>query len=60
MARINVITEDPDDNKILECAIEAKATFIVSGDRHLLDLVEFRGIKILTPTAFIKKVKDAE
>ncbi len=60
MVKINVITEDPDDNKILECAIEANAAFIVSGDRHLLDLVEFRGVKILTPAAFIKVVKDAE
>jgi len=60
MVKINVITEDPDDNKILECAVEAKSAFIVSGDRHLLDLVEFRGIKILTPNAYIKMVKDAE
>lgn len=60
MVKINVITEDPDDNEILECAVEAKSTFIVSGDRHLLDLVEYRGIKILTPTAFIKTVKEAE
>lgn len=60
MVKINVITEDPDDNKILECAVAAKSAFIVSGDRHLLDLVEFRGIKILTPTAYIKMIKDAE
>ena len=60
MVKINVITEDPDDNKILECAIEANAAVIVSGDRHLLDLVGFRGVKILTPAAFIKVVKDAE
>jgi putative PIN family toxin of toxin-antitoxin system len=60
MVKINVITEDPDDNKILECAVAAKSTFIVSGDRHLLDLVEFRGIKILTPTAYLKMVKDSE
>ena len=60
MVKINVITEDPDDNKILECAVAAKPTFIVSGDRHLLDLVEFRGIKILTPTAYLKMVKNSE
>jgi len=58
--RISVIAEDPDDNKVLECAVEAKSAFIVSGDKHLLDLVEFRGIKILTPTAYIKMVKDME
>jgi putative PIN family toxin of toxin-antitoxin system len=60
MVKINVITEDPDDNRILECSVETKADFIVSGDRHLLDLVEFRGIKVLTPTAYIKMIKDAE
>jgi len=60
MVKINVITEDHDDNKILECAVEAKSAFIVSGDRHLLDLIEFRGIKILTPSAYLKMVKDLE
>ncbi len=31
---INVIKEDPDDNRVLECAISAQATVIVSGDSH--------------------------
>ena len=60
MVQINVITTDPDDNRILECAIESNATLIVSGDRHLLDLIEFRGIKIVTPIAYLKMVKDTE
>ena len=45
---IDVILLDPSDNKLLECALEADAGYIVSGDHHLLDLVEFRGIKIVT------------
>jgi putative PIN family toxin of toxin-antitoxin system len=60
MVKINAITEDPDDDRILECAVEAKSAFIISGDRHLLDIAEFRGIKILTPTAYLKMVKDTE
>jgi len=34
--KLNVIKENHEDNKILECALAAKADFIVSGDRHLL------------------------
>ena len=41
------IVEDKDDNKFIETALEAKADYIVSGDHHLLELKEFRGIKIV-------------
>jgi len=44
---VDVVRHDPDDNKILECAIEAEADYIISGDRHLLDLKEFEHIKII-------------
>jgi uncharacterized protein len=47
--RLEVIKEDPDDNQILEGAIEAKTDFIVSYDHHLLDLKEFRNVKIVKP-----------
>ncbi len=48
------VKEDPDDNKILECAVAAAADFIISGDGHLLNLKEFRGIKIISPAEFTK------
>lgn len=51
--KINVIKEDLNDNKILECAIKAKAQYIVSGDKHLLNLGKFKGVKIVTARAFI-------
>ncbi|MFA4907645.1 MAG: putative toxin-antitoxin system toxin component, PIN family [archaeon] len=54
--RINVISEDPSDNRILEAALEANAGYIVSGDRHLLKLKEFRGIKIVAAAEFIKLI----
>lgn len=43
-----VIKADPDDDKVLACAITAKAEIIVSGDSHLLDLKKYQGIKIIT------------
>jgi putative PIN family toxin of toxin-antitoxin system len=46
---------DPDDNRVLECAIEAKATFVVTGDYDLLDLNPYRGIAILTPRDFLDR-----
>jgi len=50
---INLIREDPADNKYLSAALEAKADFIVSGDHHLKDLKVFEGIRILDPSAFL-------
>jgi len=41
---------DPDDNKILECAIEAKGELVVAFDKDLLALKEYKGIKIVHPS----------
>lgn len=43
-----VIKDDPKDNKFLECAVAGKANFLISGDKHLLSLKEFQGVKIIT------------
>ncbi len=51
---ITLITDDPSDNKILECAVAGEADYIVSGDRHLLSIGEFRGIQILSPAMFLE------
>ena len=45
---------DPDDNRILECALEGRADAIVTGDRHLLDMKKFRGIPILAVNEFLR------
>jgi len=45
---------DPDDNRILECSLEANARIIVTGDSHLLELHPYRGINILTPRVFLE------
>jgi len=53
--RVNVIKEDPPDNKLLECSVEAKADYLISGDNeHLLPLENFQGIKIISPGEFLK------
>lgn len=55
--KINKIKEDPSDNLILEAAVEAKADFIVSGDKkHILPLKEFEGIKIISAASFLKQI----
>ena len=52
--KVDVIKEDPTDDRILECALACNANFIVSRDNHLLNLKEFRGIKIASPEEFLK------
>jgi putative PIN family toxin of toxin-antitoxin system len=47
--KLDVVKSDPDDNKILECAIVCGASYIVSGDKHLLNLKEYKNIEIISP-----------
>ena len=50
---LEVIKDDPDDDRVLECAVAAEAEYIVSGDNHLLDLGEYRGIEVIPPAGFL-------
>jgi putative PIN family toxin of toxin-antitoxin system len=50
-SHISIIADDP-DNRILECAVEGKADFIISGDHHLTKLGNYQGIKIVDPATF--------
>ena len=52
--KIDVVKDDPDDNKVIECAIESSSDYIITYDRHLLKLKEYKGIKIITPEEFNK------
>jgi putative PIN family toxin of toxin-antitoxin system len=49
---LEVIKNDPADNRVLEAALAAKADYIVSGDKDLLGLGSFENIPIITPTRF--------
>ena len=50
------VCRDPDDNHILELAVNGRANCIITGDRDLLILHPFRTISILTPTQFIDSI----
>lgn len=57
---LNVVTEDPDDNKVLECAVVGGATHIVTGDRrHLLPLGRYRHIPIISAAGFLSLVSES-
>jgi len=51
------LAPDPEDNKFIECALTANAKFIITGDKGLLSVKQFRGIKIITPEDFLKTRK---
>ena len=48
--------DDPDDNMLFECAVEARADYIISGDKAVLAVKEYEGTKVITPQDFIQKV----
>ena len=50
---VDIIKDDPSDNKYLACASEGEADYIVSGDHHLLDIKIYEGIEILKVKAFL-------
>ena len=51
---LTVVSDDPSDDRYLECAVEGNAEYLVSGDDLLLELGEYQGITILTPRAFLE------
>lgn len=50
--RYEVIKADPSDDKIIECAGESKADYIVTGDKHLLQLKRWKRVRIIKPSDF--------
>lgn len=52
--KVFMVKEDPEDNKFLECALEGEADYLITSDRHLLELEEFAQTKICKPTQFLK------
>lgn len=55
--KIEAIISDTTDNKILECAVDGKANYMVSGDKHLLDLKKYRKIPILNARDVLKVLR---
>ena len=50
---VNAVPDDPDDDIIIACAIEAEADMIISGDQHLLSLGSYQGIPIIRAVDFL-------
>ena len=50
------VCEDPDDDKFLACAIAAKSKYIISGDKHLLNIGSYINTSIVTPRYFLDHV----
>ena len=50
---LKVVTDDPEDDKFIETALVAGAQWVVSGDKHLLGLGAYRGIKVISARAFL-------
>lgn len=51
--KLNIVKEDDDDNRILECGETANADYIISGDEHLLKLKSYKNMKIVSPKEFL-------
>ncbi len=52
------VSEDPDDDKFLACALAGKSKIIISGDKHLQRVSGYMGIKVLRPRIFVEKYLD--
>jgi predicted nucleic acid-binding protein len=50
-----VIADDPDDDYVIACAIDGEADYIISGDRHLLELESLNKILIVSPREFVEQ-----
>ena len=53
--KVEIVKDDPDDNKVIECAIKSSSDYIVTYDKHLLKLKEYKGITILKPEEILKE-----
>ena len=56
--RVQVVLDDPDDDRVLEAAAAGRADVIVSGDRHLLRLRSWQGVPIEKAAAFVKRLDE--
>lgn len=50
---LDVVVDDESDNRYVECAVAGGAQYIVSGDSHLLDVGDYRGIRCVSPAEFV-------
>ena len=60
LPEIHVIERDPKDDMIIACAVAASANYVISRDRDLLDLGNYRQIQIVTPKEFMQILRSGE
>jgi putative PIN family toxin of toxin-antitoxin system len=53
--KVSIITEDPADNKFLECADYAKVDFLVTGNTHHFNFSTFNNVRIVNPNVFLEE-----
>lgn len=53
VSRFKVVAEDPDDDRVVNTAIDGKVQYIVSGDKHLQKLKKVKKVRIVTPRVFL-------
>jgi uncharacterized protein len=51
--RVDLIKDDPTDNRIVECAVSSGSDYLVSGDKHLLKVGNYKGFRIVSPAEFV-------
>ena len=49
------VCRDEKDNKVLECAVDGRAEWIITGDAHLLELQSFKNVRIVTVAEFLRR-----
>jgi putative PIN family toxin of toxin-antitoxin system len=56
--RFHLISQDPDDNKFVDCAIAGQAEFLISNDKHFLELkeIDFPAVNIVTLQEFVHQI----
>jgi putative PIN family toxin of toxin-antitoxin system len=52
--KLDIVKEDPSDNRILECALVADVDFVISGDEHLLSIGRLGRTKIVLASDFLR------
>lgn len=56
---LKIVTDDPDDDKFIECAVALDAKHIISGDKALLAVKNYMGIEILNPREFLENFDES-
>ena len=52
---LQIVDDDPDDDKFIECAVALNALFVISGDKAVIEISEYMGIKLVTPKTFLEE-----